>query len=803
MKRCVVTGMGVNTSLGSNVDEFWENVVNGKTGLSTIEGFSTEGCQSHIAGEIKNYQYLYKTSKVPSNYDKLYAILISAIIEALNDSGLIDKDKNTKDYAVVIGSCCGGALSLEKYMRNQCINENDVLCTLKQIPIQTAGYYVADYLNTVGPVTSISNACASGNVALAYGKKLIETGITDVAIVAGVDTLSSFVFAGFNSLKSLDIKACSPLSRSNGLTLGEGAGAIVLESYENAIKRKRKIYAYLSGTEITQDGYNITSPNVNGDELKKAINKILAKCNMDYEKIDYINVHGTGTKLNDNVEKKVIKELFYKKQNSVKISSTKSMTGHCLGAAGSIEAIIVLQAMEHGIIPPTINFNKDLEKDIDCVPNKASKKSVNIALSNSLAFGGVNSVILFSKEAAKNNELEKRQKVYITGIGILSNISTNKEEYLENIKNNCCELKYNADYRKVKKVNYKEIGISPLIVRKYDRLSKLAVAVSVAAMKDSTLEINEENQFDVGILFGTAYGPMDAMIRFEKSIIHDGIALGNAIDFPNTVVNAAAGYLSILKKIKGITTTFENGNIAAFNTISYGFELISSKQQSIVVATSADELNEELKSAYKKLGFTSCKDTDSYSYIVDKSGAVIGEGAASIILESEDSVKLRNSRKYAEIVGYAYSRDELKLTEAQSGLALDIAIQKACTMARISLNEMDAIVGFGNGDSRVDNLELDCYMRVFGKKISKIDIYNIKKVVGECWSASVAMQIAHGALLLSDSIDDEYFSHYYKINYNGLVLKINMKTKKHYKYVLVTGYALCNSYGAIILKSTM
>lgn len=398
-KRVVVTGVGVISSIGIGKDEFWGNLVSGKSGISDITLFDTSDYPVHKGGEVKNFD--------PSNYipeNKINKIArasqfaIAATKLAFKDAGLVSKKINGR-AGVVIGTTMADIQSLEQIDKHwSCKGEDDIW------PINVIKYpsvALSDNEGYLFGATSynfvISTACSAGNYSIGYSYDLIRRGKTDIMIAGGTDPFSRVTFAGFNRLFAMAPEKCQPFDKKRkGMMLGEGSGILILEEMEAAKKRGATIYAEILGYGLSCDANNMTAPRVKG--IKKAMEKAVNNSRIDMNDIDYISAHGTGTISNDRAECEAIKIIFGDNVKKICISSIKSMLGHTMGAASAIEAISCCLAIKKDIVPPTINHEMhDPECDIDYVPNKARARNVNIALNNSFAFGGNNACVVFGK----------------------------------------------------------------------------------------------------------------------------------------------------------------------------------------------------------------------------------------------------------------------------------------------------------------------------------------------------------------------------------------------------------------------
>lgn len=395
-RRVVVTGVGIVSSIGIGKDKFWKNLIAGRSGISEVGLFDTSKYENHRGGEVKNFNPLDFIDE-----DKLKSLgrgsqfAIAAAKMALEDAKIDLKKIDKNRIGVIIGTTMADAQRIEEMDKTWVeLSEKDVESRLvPQYPGSVLASNVGFELKIEGPNVAIPTACSAGNYSIGRSYDLMREGRTDYMLAGGADPFSRIAFTGFNRLFAVAPDRCQPFDKNRkGMMVGEGAGVLLLELLESALKRKANIYAEVLGYALSCDAHHMTAPSVDGIArvMKNAINNSA----IDINDVDYISAHGTGTPTNDKAECAAVKEVFGDKYKEIPVSSIKSMLGHTMGAASAIEAIACCMAIKEGAIPPTINYEMpDPECDIDCVPNKARKKTVKLALNNSLAFGGNNACL--------------------------------------------------------------------------------------------------------------------------------------------------------------------------------------------------------------------------------------------------------------------------------------------------------------------------------------------------------------------------------------------------------------------------
>ncbi len=408
-RRVVITGLGAVTPIGNNTNDFWEGIKEGKCGIDEITRFDVTNFKVKLAAELKDFNAEdYFDRREAKRLDRFSQYAMVAAREAWNDSGLDKETENMERVGIIIGSGIGGIGTTEeeheKYMTKGPDRVSPMYIPMG-IPNMATGNVAID-IGAKGESISMVTACASGTHGIGESFRMIKHGYQDVVLAGGTEAgITPLGIAGFTNIKALSkaedkTRASIPFDKErSGFVMGEGAGVIVLEELEHAKKRGAKIYAEIVGYGATSDAYHITSPAPGGEGGARAMKIAMEEAHVNPEEITYINAHGTSTHLNDSYETQAIKTaLGEEAAKKVMVSSTKGHTGHLLGAAGGVEAIVCAKAIEEGFVPATINYKvPDEECDLDVVPNEGRNVEVKYAMSNSLGFGGHNSSILLKK----------------------------------------------------------------------------------------------------------------------------------------------------------------------------------------------------------------------------------------------------------------------------------------------------------------------------------------------------------------------------------------------------------------------
>jgi 3-oxoacyl-[acyl-carrier-protein] synthase II len=408
-RRIVITGIGAVTPLANSARDTWKAICSGQSGIGRITKFDASGHRTQIAGELKNFDPLnYVSNKELRKLDNFIVYALAAAGMAMSDAKLRINETNAGRVGVIIGSAIGGLSTMER-------EETAILSggprkmspfSIPAVLANLAAGHVSIRFGAKGPISCPATACSSGTNAVGDAMRVISGGYADVMIAGGTDAaVTPLGVGGFNAMRAISVrndepeKASRPFDRDrDGFVMGEGSGILILEEMTSALKRGARIYAEVVGYGSTSDAYHMAIPPPGHEGAARCMAAALKDARMKPADIDYINAHGTSTPPNDLYETQAIKKVFGRHAANLAVSSTKSMTGHLLGAAGAVEAIISAMSIYKGIIPPTINLdNPDPDCDLDYVPHKARRKNIVTAMSNTFGFGGVNAVLIFRK----------------------------------------------------------------------------------------------------------------------------------------------------------------------------------------------------------------------------------------------------------------------------------------------------------------------------------------------------------------------------------------------------------------------
>ena len=715
-RRVVITAFSVINDMGKNKQEVEEGIFSGRCGLSRQKFTYGDGEAEGVFGmvhDLTEVHPFFEEHGLP--YDRCSQLALMAADDCLKESGLDVSREDPWRLGVSIGTSLGGMRSGDEFHKEWIHEGVDAAKAswLKQYPIHAVADVVAMEAGFKGCRNIISTACSASANSLGYAYDQIMDGSHDAVLAGGVDPMSRFSFAGFTSLKAIDHEFCRPYSASTGINLAEGAAFFMMEDEEHAKARGAKIIARFMGYGITADAYHQTAPDPSGNGALRAMTNALRLSGVPVTDVSYVNGHGTGTHANDPAESNAARTFFGSRVKEVPLSSTKAATGHCLGAAGSVEAAISIMAIQKNTAPPTINF--DTEKygggDIDYVPNTAKPHQMDVVMSNSFAFGGNNcSIVLARPDYECERKEPADEPIVITGMGCVGSGGMNAAELFETFadrKRSVGTPAFSTEGCRASQImasgepDWKRM-VPLKFLRRTDEVTKLTMAAGKEALDKAHLTITRQNMDRVGVIYGTGAGPMETIESINRAAEVDGIAAVNPSSFPNTVLNQAPGNFSIAYMLKGPTSTVSCSTVSAMQAFGYSYELLKNDHADVIVAVSADECNQPLFVGCDKCGLLSTNGLPPFAEGAD--GFLLAEGATAFTLEKQSHARARGAKILATVLGSATNSANVPLTTADpSGEALGHCVRAALEQAGIEAP--DLYVSGANGVPETDKAE--------------------------------------------------------------------------------------------------
>ena len=783
-KRIVVTGMGVLTALGNSVDEFREGLFAAKASIRPSEHFLKYFDHAMASEVLQPVDYEGIAEELLPELDRTVLWGYKVGRDALVQAGLLN-DPLLKQTSLVVGVSSAGAEAIMPLIENRpeefSVRKMEVSGNFSSIcPVVTS------LLGLQGGFELVATACTASTNAIGIGFDLIQNDKNPVAVIVGSDPVYLPTFAGFHALKAMREESCCPFSGTPGLSIGEGAGAIVLEEYEHAKARGATIYGEIISYATSSDAHHETAPDPRAEGATLVMRSALANAGVGPEAIQYINAHGTGTEANDRAETLAMKKVFPNIAD-IPVSSSKSYFGHNIGSAGIIELIACLVTLPEGKVLPTLNFSVPRTGcDLNYVPNEFQQHDVTLFMKNNYAFGGNNCSIVSSVKPEQVPQTEYRpRRVAITGMGALNSLGYGPEQINQRIRDgeqgsalvavsDWLDGDENSqEYEKLLAANPRlsemlaglgEGDIRALQFRAHEvrnieprkhlknfdsrKASKIATYGLLAleqALQSGGRKVRHGDT-DIALIMGMSKGPQSTVAKYAQSLYPDP-RRARTFEFPSALMNSIATFCAIAKGMKGYNTTLSTGYNASFGALFYGYELVRQGLQAQALVGGADE-NAYSSALMSQAGSTRVSwtaDADSFQvYGAQPSGFVLGEGAAVAMLEDVDSAKARGAEILAELVGYGRSCDAAYPGEPAlvHGNAMSTAIRQALDDAGLRFDQIDLICGTSWGVAESADKELGAVREVFGNASAEIPLVNYNGYFGFVESAAALLNLS-------------------------------------------------------------
>ncbi|MER5732890.1 beta-ketoacyl-[acyl-carrier-protein] synthase family protein [Streptomyces sp. NPDC002138] len=721
-RTVVICGVGAVTAQGDGAEALWEGIRTGHTAIGPVRGMPMEGYDTEIGGEVSTdrrpaYDYLAAFGGQIREPAADFALL--AAEEAMEQAGLgsLPADR----WGVAFGSCNGGLRSAELLARRAADGtapEDDGRHYLL-VPPQAIAEALSSAFGLKGPSLSVNTACASGAHAIAHATDAISAGRADAMLVGGSDAFTETAFAGFTSLQSLSTKPAAPYSRDrDGLSLGEGAGMLVLAEESVARAAGAPILAEVLGYGLSADGYHATAPHPKGEGAARAIRGALDSAGIAPEDVGYVNGHGTGTPKNDSAESNAVRAAFGEAAQKTALSSSKSMIGHLLGAAGAVEAIVTVKALVEQIAPPTANFTGvDPKCGLDAVPDPGRSLAMNAALSNNFAFAGANACVAFGWPSGHRFTVPAppaAEKIVITGFAAITSAGDGADA-LWRAWSEGVPLGVDEDGLSVARAAFDpHAHIEPRVARRMDRLGQLAVASCKGALEHAGLTADER----VGVVLGTGLGPMRSIEEFLLPVLGGCPSHGSPAVFPNTVFNAAAGQVAMNVGAKGPTSTVTTGHAAGASALTVAHDLLLQHRADAVLCPAVEDLSPGVLDAYRKLP------------LFAGSGYTLAEAGIALVLERESTARARGAKVLAEFAGHGTASDARGIGRwDDEGEGVERAMREALAHAGVEPGELAGIWANAAGLERADAPETLATGRLAAD--GGAPVHSPKRILGE------------------------------------------------------------------------
>lgn len=720
--RIVVTGLGVVSAIGSTTERTWNAATAGESGIGEIASLQTGWLGTRYAGEVRDLdlaQFLDEDEQ--RDLVRSAQLVIAASHEALDQSKLDLDAYDPYRIGLVLGTCQGSLAELNLH-KPHIIDAVHASCDA-----------LGRHLGLRGPRAMASTACSAGATALGMARDRLLAGDADVVITGGTDALTFFSLSGFAIMGALAPGPCAPYSRSDGLSLGEGAAVLVLEPLDGALERGAPILAELLGCGLSADAYHASAPDPSGRGAALAVKRALAQAGVTPEDVDYVNGHGTATPANDAMERKAMRIMFGDRAPRVPWSSTKSMIGHTLGAAGAIETGMCILATQNDMVPPTVNFGEGAEQDFDFVPNTARRHPVEVAISNSYGFGGTNASVVVSKPGREvDPTLAPNHTAVVTGIGVVGPLGIGVDDWWAALAAGECAI---GEISAFDAGGFLGADVPPLPTkgfahpgawRKMDMLARQCVASSRLAWRHAGIDLDPNDMENVAVLFGTNAGSMEHTETFDRGA-RQGAAKANPILFPNAVLNSAAGQVCMTLGLRGPTNTVTSGGVSGLVSLIQALDLIGQGEVDVALVLGGDSLYRTVVTAGGAI--PGMLTTDCVRPFDERaSGTGLAGCGAAILLESTGHAEQRGAVAHARLQGWGMTSDASP--DALPGSSSDFAAAMRLAVERSGLRSDDIglVVAAASGVAISDRAEAQAIGEVVG---SSTPVTAPKSLTGE------------------------------------------------------------------------
>jgi 3-oxoacyl-[acyl-carrier-protein] synthase II len=765
-----VTGMGACSALGQDLAAFAAGLAEGISGIRKHDGVFKEHpiwaglvTDGEAAGGFAQAEF--------EQADRAAHLAIRAAREAWNNAFPSGFEPQRDRVALVLGTSHGGRSQFDAFVEQQNGVNAEQLArkVILEAPHHQQTESVAYFLGIHGPVATVSSACSSSGAALAYAYELLQSDKADYVLAGGMDGFSKLTWAGFHALGAMASGPCGPFSSQIGISLGEGSAVVVLERLEHAQARNAIIHAEFLGYGLSWDCYHITEPQPAGEGIRRAIDMAAGMAGVSAQEIDYISLHGTGTRANDGAETLAVKGFFGSREQAPPASAIKSFTGHTLGASAALAFLASVSGMHGGFVPPTVNFIAPRPGcDLDYTPNSARPRSIRNFCCHAAGFGGANTVLIGSCPGqARASRHVASHDVAITGMGIVSAIGLSLEEFQAALRSATCGITRIERFPTsgciaskaglVRSFDPKRI-LPTLDMRRMDPGTQYAAVAAAGALSEAGLTHDSIPAERIGLVVGTTRGAASSFDRFVLSVEGMQWERASATHFPNMVMSSIGGHISKALQLKGIGSTLVGGAGSGIHVMIHAIELLRrSESQDALVVVVADEIAPLFFRLLDRLGMLSTANGHGGEslrpYDPDATGLSLGEGAVAFVIEHLDRAVERGARVRAVARGSGMTADASRLHGAEStGHRLERAARLALEEAKLSAHELDAVYGQGCGVPCRDRREVSALKRLLNGR--HVPVTSVTGNTGLADSATGGFNIA--AAILGMQSDEVY-----------------------------------------------
>jgi 3-oxoacyl-[acyl-carrier-protein] synthase II len=723
----VIASVGAITPHGDSAEALWNGVRAGRVAISPVRRMPMEHYQTTVGGEIAELP-------VPGNdyapgsrtRDLSIDFALTAAEEAMARSGLrVGADIPAERWGVAYGTCLGGLRSAELALREVQEGGAPDWHRYTFVPPQAAAEALSAAFGLKGPVLSVNTACASSAHALAHALDIITAGGADAMLVGGSDAFTESGFAGFSSLCSLSPQPAAPYSKDrSGMSLGEGSGMLLLLSRQAAERANAPVIAEMLGYGLSADGYHPTAPHPEGEGAARAIRSALSTSGLAPDDVRYINGHGTGTPKNDSAESNAVRAALGEAAEKVSLSSTKSIIGHLLGAAGAVEGIVTVLALRDQVVPPTASFTEpDPQCGLDPVAGTSRPMVLDTALSNNFGFAGANATVAFARPGGPSapTPANDPDEVVVTGFGVITSAGEGAEALWETYATGVRQGGPDSGLR-VARVEFDRAAAgSPRARRRMDRVGQLAVAVCRTALSAAGADNDADAVAATGVVLGTGMGPMESIEQFIGPVLSSDARAANPAVFPSISHNIAAGHVAMALGTKGPTSTLTSGHAAGAAALGVAYDMLRTGRVERLLVPAVEVLAPGTLDAYRSIPLFGSAAGNRYT---------LAEAGIALVLERRADAEARGAPVIAEIRGYATASDACGIGRwDRSGDGMERAMRGALRSAGLRPDQIGAVWANAAGLAAADRPERAAAERVFD--LSRVRFETPKRVLGE------------------------------------------------------------------------
>uniref|UniRef100_A0AAU2W4Y3 Beta-ketoacyl-[acyl-carrier-protein] synthase family protein n=1 Tax=Streptomyces sp. NBC_00008 TaxID=2903610 RepID=A0AAU2W4Y3_9ACTN len=729
----VIAAVGAITPLGGSAEALWEGVRAGRVAISPVRRLPMDHYQTSLGGEVTvpvspGYEYVADSDVRDRSID----FALTAAEEAMAASGLrVGTDIPAERWGVAYGTCHAGWRSAELALREVQDGTEPDWHRYTFVPPQAGAEALSAAFGLKGPVLSANTACAASAHALSHALEVIRAGAADAMLVGGSDAFTESAFAGFSSLWSLSPEPAAPYSMDRaGLTLGEGGGMLVLLSREAAERTGSPVVAEVLGYGLSADGYHPTAPHPEGEGAARAIRAALASSGLAPDDIRYVNGHGTGTQKNDSAESNAVRAVLGDAAEKVALSSTKSMIGHLLGAAGAVEGIVTVLALRDQVAPPTASFTEaDPQCGLDPVAATGRPMVLDTALSNNFGFAGANACVAFARPAGPGAPAPTvgPDDIVVTGFGVITPAGEGAEAlwdaYAAGLRQSVPQ-----DGLRVARAEFdRSVAGTPRERRRMDKVSQLAIASCRAALATAGLTDPSGTAADAavvaatGVVLGTAIGPMESGERFTLPVLAGGAQEANPAVFTSTVYNGAAGHVAMALGTRGPTSTLSSGHAAGAAALGVAYDMLRAGRTERLLVPAVEAFSPATLAAYRSIPLFGSAAGRRYT---------LAEAGIALVLERRTSAERRGATVHAVVLGHATASDACGIGRWDaSGAGVERAMRGALRNAGLGPGQVAAVWANAAGLATADRPEQAAVERVFAT--GRVRVETPKRVLGE------------------------------------------------------------------------